>query len=194
MGKVGGFSVFLLDFGKGVLSGFVGLWIGQVFLDLHGYDLSSLNLVSYMNPWAISPIIADPSSATYLAQILLAVSFLGCIWGHIFSPWLKFKGGKGVAVAVGCLFVTLGIPAAIFELALFAILVITTRYVSVGSVMAALVCPFVSLYILWGNWACCDTMRGGWFYNGLGSPGENIKRLIKGTESRVGQKSQSGKP
>lgn len=193
MGKVGGFSVFLLDFGKGVLSGFVGLWIGQAFLDLHGYDLSSLNLVSYMNPWAIAPTIADPSSATYLAQVLLAVSFLGCIWGHIFSPWLKFKGGKGVAVAVGCLFVTLGIPAAIFELALFAILVITTRYVSVGSVIAALVCPFVSLYLLWGNWPAVILCAVAGFTM-VWAHRENIKRLLKGTESRVGQKSQSGKP
>ena len=38
----------------------------------------------------------------------VTVAFLGCTWGHIFSPWLGFKGGKGIAVAVGCLFVTFG--------------------------------------------------------------------------------------
>ena len=32
---------------------------------------------------------------------MLAVAFLGCVWGHIFCPWLGFKGGKGIAVAVG---------------------------------------------------------------------------------------------
>ncbi len=190
MGKVGGFSVFILDFGKGVLSGFVGLWIGQAFLGFYGYDLASAPLVSYMTPWALTPPSVEPSSAAYLTQILLAISFLGCIWGHIFSPWLKFKGGKGIAVAIGCLFVTLGFPAAILELAVFIVLVLVTRYVSVGSIAAAVLCLFLGVYLFWGNWSAVilcavAALTIVWAHR------ENIRRLLGGTESRIGDKKRS---
>lgn len=122
--------------------------------------------------------------------MLLAVSFLGCVWGHIFSPWLKFKGGKGIAVAVGCLFVTFGVVGAVLELAIFIVLVVATRYVSVGSIAAALACPFFSLYFFWGDWlafALCSLagLTVVWAHR------ENIKRLLSGTENRVGSKKKA---
>ena len=86
MGKVGGYSVFVLDFGKGLLSGVLA-WAFSWYL-LPGGGLEPGSLVSY--------------------DTMLTVAFLGCVLGHIFSPWLKFKGGKGIAVAVGCLFVVFG--------------------------------------------------------------------------------------
>lgn len=92
MGKVGGYAVFVLDFGKGLLSGFIGLWVAQ-----------AANL-----------------DAT-LTGVALALAFFACTYGHIFTPWLKFKGGKGIAVAVGCLFVTFGPIGALIELAVFAV-------------------------------------------------------------------------
>ncbi|MBP3867232.1 MAG: glycerol-3-phosphate acyltransferase, partial [Eggerthellaceae bacterium] len=102
MGKVGGYAVFVLDFGKGLLSGFLGLWIAQAL----GMDAAQV-------------------------QIATAVAFLGCTWGHIFTPWLKFKGGKGIAVAIGCLFVTFGVVPSVLELTIFGVLVVLTKYVSV---------------------------------------------------------------
>ena len=86
IGKAGGAAVFVLDFGKGLLSGVLAWAFSQ-------YLLPGAGLV----PGA--PVSHDT---------MLAVAFLGCTWGRIFSPWLKFKGGKGIAVAVGCLFVTFG--------------------------------------------------------------------------------------
>ena len=158
MGKVGGYAVFILDFGKGLLSGFIGLWAaGAAGLDGTG------------------------------TQLATAVAFFGCTYGHIFSPWLRFKGGKGIAVAVGCLFVTFGPLGAFIELAIFAVLVIATKYVSVGSIAAALACPLLALWLLWGNWiaiAFC-TVTGltvVWAHRG------NIERLRSGTERRIGKK------
>ena len=160
MGKVGGYAVFVLDFGKGLLSGFIGLWAASAA----GLDGMS-------------------------EQLATTVAFFGCTYGHIFSPWLKFKGGKGIAVAVGCLFVTFGPLGAIVELAIFALLVVATKYVSVGSIAAAAACPLIALWLLWGNWAaialCAITgLTVVWAHR------ENIGRLRSGTERRIGKKKQ----
>lgn len=190
MGKVGGYSVFVLDFGKGLLSGFLGIWIGQLFFSLHGYGALASDLTAILAPFRLGPVGDPLDLAAQFSQVLLAVSFLGCVWGHIFSPWLKFKGGKGIAVAVGCLFVTFGVVGAVLELAIFIVLVVATRYVSVGSIAAALACPFFSLYFFWGDWlafALCSLagLTVVWAHR------ENIKRLLSGTENRVGSKKKA---
>ncbi|MEG0217572.1 MAG: glycerol-3-phosphate acyltransferase, partial [Raoultibacter sp.] len=118
---------------------------------------------------------------------VLALAFLGCTWGHIFSPWLGFHGGKGIAVAVGCLFMTFGVVGACLELAIFIVLVVLTRYVSVGSVAAAAACPAFALYFFWGDWPAvilCSLagLTVVWAHR------ENIKRLLAGEEHRVGDK------
>ena len=156
MGKVWGYAVFVLDFGKGLLSGFIALWIAQAA----GFDDA-------------------------MRGIMLAVAFFGCTWGHIFTPWLGFKGGKGIAVAIGCLFVTFGPVGAIIELAIFAVLVATTKYVSVGSMASALACPFIALWFYWGNWpawAICAIagLTVFWAHRG------NLQRLLSGEERRLG--------
>lgn len=190
MGKVGGYAVFLLDFGKGLLSGFVGLWIGQFFLQLRGEGVVAQELFDTLAPFGFGPI-GDPSHFTVaFVQILLSLSFLGCTLGHIFSPWLKFKGGKGIAVAVGCIFVTFGIIGASLELAIFIVLVVVTRYVSVGSMTAVLACPFFSLFFMWGNWIAvvlCSiaSLTVFWAHRG------NLKRLLAGTEHRIGDKKKA---
>ncbi len=168
IGKAGGAAVFVLDFGKGLLSGVLAWAFSQ-------YLLPGAGLV----PGA--PVSHDT---------MLAVAFLGCTWGHIFSPWLKFKGGKGIAVAVGCLFVTFGWVGACLELLIFAVLVVATKHVSVGSIAAAATCPFFALYFFWGDWlawACCTiaALTVVWAHRG------NIARLRAGTESRIGQKKEA---
>ncbi len=166
MGKVGGGAVFLLDFGKGLASG-------------------ALTFV------CVGVLSSDGASAATVSASyfdLVGLAFLGCVWGHIFSPWLGFKGGKGIAVAVGCLFVTFGWVGALVELAIFAALVIGTRYVSVGSIAAAAACPFIAaFYYLFSTFCpftfvCCTLAATTviWAHR------ENIARLRAGTESRVG--------
>lgn len=171
MGKKGGVAVFLLDFGKGLASGALAWVFSQSFLPDGG--LAPGAVVSY--------------------DVMLAVAFLGCVWGHIFSPWLGFKGGKGIAVAVGCLFVTFGVAGACLELAIFIVLVLATRYVSVGSLAAAVACPFFAAYFfLFADFAplafACCTAAGltvVWAHRG------NIERLRSGTERRIGAKKEA---
>ena len=158
MGKVGGYAVFVLDFGKGLLSGFVAVWVATAL----GLDEAGV-------------------------KIATAVAFFGCVYGHVFSPWLGFKGGKGIAAAIGCLFVTFGWLGAVIEIAIFAALVPTTKYVSVGSIAAAGSCPFLALWLLWGNWPAVLLCAVAGFTVVWAHRG-NIERLRAGTERRVGEK------
>ncbi len=170
MGKKGGAAVFLLDFGKGLLSGLVALFVLACFV-----------------PGAGVTADAPVSSAT-----VLALAFVSCTLGHIFSPWLKFKGGKGIAVAVGCLFVTFGPMGALLEIAVFAIVVAITRYVSAGSLAAAVTCPiFAAYYFLFQSfhpvaWVICliTAIVVVWAHRG------NISRLVHGNERRIGEKAK----
>lgn len=66
------------------------------------------------------------------------------ILGNVFSPYLGFKGGKGVATAIGALGV-LSPLALLFSLALFVIVLLLTNYVSLGSILAAFAFPFFVL-------------------------------------------------
>lgn len=163
LGKAGGAAVFVLDFGKGLLSG-------------------ALALLACRYLSASAPL---DSSVLVNRDFLLAVSFLGCTYGHIFSPWLGFKGGKGIAVAVGALFFVFGVAGALLELALFAVVVAATRYVSAGSIAAAAACPLFALYFFWGSWvsfALCALvgLTVVWAHRG------NIERLRSGTERKIG--------
>lgn len=162
MGKRGGYTVFVMDFAKGVLSGLAAIWLFDV--------------------------MATPDG-TFGIEICKSVAFLGCAYGHIFSPWLGFRGGKGIAVSVGCLFVTFGPIAALIELGLFIVLVAMTRYVSVGSIAAALLCPFLAAFIFWGHPAAiliCAIVgiTVAWAHR------SNIARLRAGTENRIGRRKE----
>lgn len=163
MGKGAGVAVFVLDFGKGLLSGFIAVCVASVCL---AGDM--------------------PQALSWVApRDFLALSFIACVSGHIYSPWLGFHGGKGIAVAVGCLFFVFGILGACLELALFAILVAATRRVSIGSIAAAVLCPFLALYWYWGD-------PFGWVLVSLAAVlvfwahRANIQRLRQGTEPRIG--------
>ena len=103
---------------------------------------------------------------------------------------MGFKGGKGIAVAVGCLFSAFGPVGALLEIAIFAVLVVATKYVSVGSIAAAAACPFFALYFFWGNpvaFVLCLLvgLTVVWAHR------ENIARLRAGTENRIGSKKKA---
>ena len=171
LGKAGGAAVFLLDFGKGVAAGLVAWWA------CHGMGVAH---PAYPLPLE-QPVV----------QIIYALAFLACVWGHVFSPWLRFKGGKGIAVAVGCEFIVFGLWPTLLEIAIFALVVAISRRVSAGSLAAAVACPFIALYLYWGNWLA-------WLFFLLAAVTviwahrQNIKRLMAGTESTLSLKKHDG--
>jgi acyl phosphate:glycerol-3-phosphate acyltransferase len=81
-------------------------------------------------------------SASWMMTAGLAV-----LIGHCFPIWLNFKGGKGVATALG-VFLALCVPAALTALAVFGLVAAYWKYVSLGSVAAAATMPLL-IYFLW---------------------------------------------
>src|SRR6266849_1304533 len=77
----------------------------------------------------------------------MMIGAFAALLGHCFPVWLKFQGGKGVATAAGMFFV-LSPRACIVAAALFLLVVIFWRYVSLGSVSAAAAMPLL-IYFLW---------------------------------------------
>lgn len=117
--------------------------------------------------------------------------------GHIFSIFLGFKGGKGVATAAG---IVLGLwpyytIAGVLTISLFILIVYITRYISVGSILASAMFPV--FYILLGlsrGWPVFGTqwpllaMAVGVALLILIRHRENLKRLRAGTEKKFGQR------
>ncbi len=180
MGKAGGYAVFALDFGKGIASGAIASAFGLSLM-----PGNVLGVVAFVQAFG-----GADNPFAYIQQVCLAVAFLGCVMGHIFCPWLGFKGGKGIAVAVGCLFCTFGVVGAVLELVIFAVVVVVTKYVSAGSITAAVACPFFSLYFFWGNpvaFVLCTLVA----LTVIWAHRENIARLRAGTESKIGSKKRA---
>src|ERR1700694_4170726 len=112
------------------------------------------------------------------------VAALGAFLGHLFPVWLKFKGGKGVAVYIGVL-IGLFWPAAVVFCVLWIATAATTRYSSLSALVASFVTP---IFLWWfGHPALsslCAVLTLLLFYMHR----ENIKRLQAGTEGRIGEK------
>ena len=117
--------------------------------------------------------------------MLVALAALCAILGHMFTPWLGFEGGKGVATAVGA-FAAIAPRAVLVSIALFIVIVAITRYVSLGSIVGAIAFPIAC----W--WLAPDTRDPiTMILIALSSllivvrHHANIKRLLAGSESRL---------
>jgi len=114
-----------------------------------------------------------------------SLAALCAILGHIFPVWLKFRGGKGVATAVGA-FVGLAPRAVLVVLAIFLVIVLISRYVSLGSIVACAAFPLLAffLYRSESSPAGLAVMLGASLLIILKHK-TNIRRLLDGTENRL---------
>ncbi len=112
-------------------------------------------------------------------ELIVALTGLLAVLGHMFPVYLQFRGGKGVATGMG-VFLYLSAPAILLSLAVFLVTVAVTGFVSAGSLAAAGLIP-LWLYLLGaskitiGTAACIALLI--WFKHH-----ENISRLLQGTE------------
>ncbi|MCY2931142.1 MAG: glycerol-3-phosphate 1-O-acyltransferase PlsY [Planctomycetota bacterium] len=128
------------------------------------------------------------------AQALWIAAALGCILGHVFSVWLRFRGGKGVATSLG---VVMGIYpyftwAGLAAFALWIAVTWTSRYVSLGSVVAA--GAFVPVAAGLGYLLVGPDVAGLWPLGMFAAAmvalilirhRTNIRRLLAGTENKT---------
>jgi glycerol-3-phosphate acyltransferase PlsY len=159
-GKLAGVLTLTLDALKGAAAILIGEWI----LGAHaGPPLSNVD-------WWI------------------AIAAIAVIVGHMFPVWLGFRGGKGVATAVG-VFLILAPTAVALAAVLFLPIVVFTRYVSLGSVIAASAIPL----FIWLQNAAVKPVSGSapLMFAAVGAAlliifahRANIRRLIQGTESK----------
>jgi glycerol-3-phosphate acyltransferase PlsY len=127
-------ATLLLDAAKGYAAVTFGFWMaGHITFYLQGATNAPAPF-SPGNPWHLQ-----------LAFQLAALAGFCAIIGHMFPIWLRFKGGKGVATAVGA-FAALAPRAIVVALVVFVIVVALTRYISLGSMVAAAAFP---LFVWW---------------------------------------------
>ena len=117
-GKLAGVVTLLLDAVKGAAAVLIALWAFGLF--------------------------SQPGLAIENAYWWVAAAAVVTIVGHVFPVWLGFRGGKGVATGVG-VFLVLAPIAVVLAGVIFLGVVVLTRYVSLGSILAAAAIPFLVL-------------------------------------------------
>jgi len=117
----------------------------------------------------------------------VALAALCAILGHIFTIWLGFKGGKGVATAFG-VFLALAPLSALAGLGIFAVVFALSRYVSLASIISAAAFPFIA--VLLHNRPQTAFSTAVLFlipFIVIVKHRQNIARLLSGTEYRFGK-------
>src|SRR5947199_690914 len=118
LGKWFGYPVFVVDFGKGLVSVLLARAIAQ-----------------------------ECGLSAFPADLCMAIGGMFSVVGHSYPVWLGFKGGKGVATSLGVIFGFSWIAAAI-ALIVWILTFKTTRYVSVASIIAAIALPVTMMVLL----------------------------------------------
>ncbi len=176
MGRKWGLLAFFGDTAKGWLAVIAGFWIAAHW--------------SYEVPLPRGWVGLDHLARDY-AGITAA---LGCILGHNFPIWLRFKGGKGVATSLGVIIGMMPLVALLI-FAVWGVVLKLTRYVSLASIIAACSLPVFVLALMFVGPAQGWAAVHGWgnFHFAVAAAllvckrhMPNIKRLLAGTEPRFG--------
>jgi acyl phosphate:glycerol-3-phosphate acyltransferase len=158
-------------------------------------NIGATNVLRTGSKWlAVLTLVLDCLKATaaiLLAQLLFGrdagpIAAAGALIGHLYPVWLGFRGGKGVATFLGILIALLW-PAALVYAAVWLFLLLTLRISSLAGMTAALTAPIVAV----GLRSTLLPLLLGFAVLVLWKHRENILRLKKGTEPRIGSKTSS---
>ncbi|MGA0845268.1 MAG: glycerol-3-phosphate 1-O-acyltransferase PlsY, partial [Luteolibacter sp.] len=148
IGKKQGIACLLLDLLKGLIP--VALAVNLIQIEGRPVQIP----LGLPDPW----MMRLPESSALTAQTIHIITALCAIIGHNYSPWVGFKGGKGIATSAGVLIGLM--PFAVLILVAFWILLAaTTRYVSIASMGSAAILPILTL---WGSWHHGRIQDGTW--------------------------------
>lgn len=161
VGKGAAALTLILDIAKGIAVVFLAILYGNIISSLANVELDK--------------------------SILVQISGILVILGHTYPIYFGFKGGKGVATALGILLVTnyqIGLICLVFAL----VLIILTRMVSVGALGAAILFPVLTLFLAKENFI----ISGNYIIYSIiiaiiiiFNHRSNIKRLFNGTENKI---------
>src|SRR5215510_11569325 len=154
----------------------------------YGYPVFALDVLKGFAAVKISMLMASGRPQEWNSpEIFGILAAISSVLGHLYPPWLKFKGGKGVATSAGAL-LALTPVATLIGVAIWIIVFWLTGYVSLASVIAAVVLPIVILVLSWHQnkplvyFSACVAAVVVWRHR------SNLSRLIRGTESRFTRK------
>jgi glycerol-3-phosphate acyltransferase PlsY len=175
LGKPAGIFVLLMDMLKGYAA---CAWLPPLFYNWIAPHYSGL----------VPPFSSEPESFKIQLYVVAGIS---AVLGHNYTCWLKFKGGKGIATSGG-VYLALAPWAVLIALIAFLLAVLVTRYVSVGSIAAAIALP-VAVWILPPHNLLLGIVTTALGLLAIYKHKGNIQRLRAGTENRLGQKKEAAK-
>jgi len=118
-------------------------------------------------------------------SVFRIVAAFAAVFGHNYTCWLNFKGGKGIATSAGVLAAL--VPATLMmSLCVWVVLIALTRYVSIGSIAGSFTLPFTTWFTT-RNWTL-TIATGAMGALAIYKHKANIQRLLSGTESRIGSR------
>ncbi|MFL6553248.1 MAG: glycerol-3-phosphate 1-O-acyltransferase PlsY [Chthoniobacterales bacterium] len=157
----------------------------------YGYPVFALDCSKGFAAVKISMLMATGRPPEWNSPEIFGILAAMCsVLGHLYPPWLKFKGGKGVATSAGAL-LALTPVATLIGVAIWIIVFWLTRYVSLASLTAAVVLPIVILVVSSPDQnkrkplvysSVCVAAVVVWRHR------SNLSRLIRGTEPRFTRK------
>ncbi|HEY8996964.1 MAG TPA: glycerol-3-phosphate 1-O-acyltransferase PlsY [Edaphobacter sp.] len=139
----------------------------------------------------VAVVLAQHIAAPYgfpQAYDIAVAAALAAVLGHCFPVWLGFRGGKGVATALGVFLALVPLTTVLYLLTVFLVIVLITRYVSLASIVAAALFP---LFALPHAPAKTPVLIAGYILIPLiviAKHHQNIRRLLSGTENRFGSR------
>ncbi len=123
-----------------------------------------------------------------------ALAALCAVLGHMFPVWLRFRGGKGVATGFGVFLVAAPL-AALAAITVFALVLVVSRLVSLASILGAASFPIFAWFLVRGEKpAFFIAVQAIVAFLIIAKHHQNIRRLLTGTESRIGAAPREGKP
>jgi glycerol-3-phosphate acyltransferase PlsY len=120
------------------------------------------------------------------SELLLAISLVGVFLGHVYPIFHRFRGGKGVATAVGGL-IALSYTLGLASILVWLIVAIVTRYSSLAAILSSVMCVLVAYFIFDLNAVFYSICIVGIVL--ISRHSKNIRNLLSGRESKIGSKS-----